>query len=219
MKKLILPLCMLLSFLSGAVFVACTEKGRDPKKDVVLNYADSTFVGLSSEQAEFIASKYSRNYLTLINKNLNIDDARTIWFSLDELKKFIWNIEYHTLKTTDKVSTSQLGVRIYYAQNPSKEEIETNIHLKNFKIDYASRHTLFMVPTVRINDTTNIEFDPRQAYKASREGKFDGFVPLRKLKRNPKSSVPFKQVEPNDEENTILNHGTLCPPCIPPAQS
>jgi hypothetical protein len=83
------------------------------------------------------------------------NDARSIWFSLETLKKFMAKIE-SSLRTENGESELNLGVRIYYAKYP----VMPDPRLKRLAANVAYRHTVFMVPTYMDTDTKkDIDFN------------------------------------------------------------
>lgn len=194
--------------VGGYFFNSCTQK----ESQVVLDYKDSTFTSLSVSSAEMMAKNYNTNYLPLINKELNNNDARAIWFSLDDLKNFIWQIEYHSLKAGVGVKPNDLGIRIYYAQYPSKELILNNPNLKELNPEYADKHSLFLVPTIKKNKR-DMDFDPRKSFDDIKAGKTKEILPIAR-NSGDKGSPNYRFIQP-DDRSTIMNHGGLCPPGCP----
>lgn len=162
---------------------------------------------------------YRDNQLEAINQQLQIDDAKSNWFSLEDLKKFIYHIE--SKATADNaLSADQLGIRIYYASYPAnlteyhkKALQEKNIEGKAIE-QYPRLHTVIMIPTRKEGDL-HVDFDPdnRQTFKTR----------LNKLKyyRDSKpGSNRFRRMGPSpkhmfdDDEPMMsaLNHGSLFPP-------
>ncbi len=78
------------------------------------------------------------------------NDARSCWYSVDTLKKFICLLEKYSGKV--KLNTSQLGIRFYYANYPQGylRDVPSEIH-----------HTLFLTSTFKDKNGVNIDFDPR----------------------------------------------------------
>lgn len=220
-KLLILSNLFWISLVGIYTFNSCkpsrsdnsTEKNSNTIKptEIVLDYEGQNFVSLPVSTAQLLADNYTKNYLNLINKTYNTSDARSIWFSLDDLKNFIWQIEYHAVNAGADIEPKSLGVRMYYAQYPTSDEIKNNASL-NIIPEYGSKHTLFMVPTV-LKDSVNMEFDPRKLFKNRKPGEKNTILPLRP--KNDKNNGYFSFIQ--DDGSTIMNHGGLCPPCRPPS--
>ena len=75
------------------------------------------------------------------NKTEDID-ATSVWFGLEQIKRFIWTIEDTTCK---RKCTGTFGVRIYYAQYPDPQTLGADSIYAN--PHYVGRHTVFLVPT------------------------------------------------------------------------
>jgi len=112
---------------------------------------------MSTDTIQELVNNYHENQLAFINENLGIDDAHSIWFDLDTVKKFIAEIEHQARLIDPSCPDVDLGIRFYYAaypENPSEPVPQ----------DYAKRHTLVMIPTKRENDgrgvMLNYDFNP-----------------------------------------------------------
>lgn len=79
-------------------------------------------------------------------------DARSIWFSLETIKQFICTIEKNNARLSHPAT--DLGIRFYYAV------YEDTFHLAAKK----NQHTLFMVPTYKNGNGSEVDFDPRDTY-------------------------------------------------------
>jgi len=86
--------------------------------------------------------------------NENFQDSRSCWYSLDTLKKFMCLIERYARMDPDfDPSTSDLGIRFYYATYPATEQqtmllkIDSATPPKVIPVSVGLHHTLFMVPT------------------------------------------------------------------------
>jgi hypothetical protein len=113
--------------------------------------------------AKALVSNYRKNHWSMINggngrpacpsllQNPNfptVQDSRSVWFSLDDLKDFIAEIESTT-------ATGELGVRIYFGEYST-----AMLTTQPQNAQYAGLHTLLMVPTVEKADGFNHDFDP-----------------------------------------------------------
>jgi hypothetical protein len=152
---------------------------------------------------------------TFINNHPSLKDAETIWFSLDSLKRFIWQIETTVCKNKcgDATKNLDMGLRIYYARYPTTGNQATYPQLKGVDPTYKDMHTVFMVPTYdNMNGTVldHIDFDPSKfdAAKCRYIGldstvgtvmAFGGFY------NQPAQAT-------GSSSTTAKNHGTLCPP-------
>lgn len=120
----------------------------------------------------------------------NFNDARTCWFSLERLKKFICMIETNT--TGKLPASSKLGIRFYYAAYPDTISTEK----------YKFHHTLFLTPTFS-QGNINQDYEPRLSTK-------NNIVLLKSLMNT--SSPFFKKPAMILGDNKIMNQGELCPP-------
>lgn len=148
------------------------------------------------------------------------DASSNIWFSLDTLKRFIWNIENGVcgIKCSKELqSNHELGIRIYFAKYPAVVGSASGFRdLQNVNTLFAKQQTLFMIPTYDSIITTSprnvkhIDFDPSNRttfdYKRCAFQKIDlssGFVmALGGLAPPP----------PPPSGTPGQNHGGLCPP-------
>ncbi|MCJ7934587.1 MAG: hypothetical protein MUW56_13385 [Chryseobacterium sp.] len=106
---------------------------------------------MSNELIKALIDNYRQNHLNAINETLGINDAHSIWFDLPKLKKFIAMIEEEAGKNNPDLSEEDLGIRFYYAAYPKEE----NWHIMSshpIAKEYAERHTLVMIPTVKRTD-------------------------------------------------------------------
>lgn len=175
MKTLLIATNIL--FLSIIIYQSCA-----PTKAVVnaatcppcKSYAGVPFPGLTTNTAIMISKNYkTMNQPLLALQHGTVPDANSIWFSLETLKSFIWNIENAACQKGCYNSTNNLnlGVRIYYARYPDDDSMNNNQDLlvlphstPNSAVNnsFAEHHTIFMVPTFRDanNPNTQWDFDP-----------------------------------------------------------
>jgi len=105
---------------------------------------------------------YKQNQLTHI-KTVMKDDAHSISFELETLKRFIYHIEINAQK--NRVSKDDLGLRLYYSRYPDLETWSNQYDdLKGFLNDsitegYQDRHTLVMIPTL-LKNGVHMDFNP-----------------------------------------------------------
>lgn len=107
---------------------------------------------------------YRINQGDAINSKMVQQDAESVWFKLDTIKKFIYHLE--KLSEKNGVTSDKLGLRLYYATYPSKAFWGSAGYkdLGGFlgdtiKEQYQKKHTIVMIPTLNIggNDT---DFNP-----------------------------------------------------------
>ncbi|MGG5208761.1 hypothetical protein ACQWU4_07415 [Chryseobacterium sp. MIQD13] len=148
---------------------------------------------ISSELVKKLISNYRDNQMQAVNKELGITDSHAIWFDLPKLKKFIECIENEARNTNPNVSEEDLGIRFYYAAYPKAEDWAI-MENHPVEVEYAERHTLVMIPTLKKEDETgemlNYDFCPSGSTLA----------------------MAAKNGNPGDTETIAENHGTLSPP-------
>lgn len=152
-----------------------------------------------------LVDNYRNNQLKSVNEKLGIEDAHSIHFDLATLKKFIADIESLSLTGNPGLNTDNLGVRFYYAAYPKAADW----HLMGntpIGVDYAEKHTLVMVPTIKRKDENGVFlcYDFNLTNSGSFfTGKEPGTGKSNELKGNIVSQ----------------NHGALSPPSDPKAES
>jgi hypothetical protein len=159
---------------------------------------------MTCEFIQNLIDNYRKNQMISINKDLGIQDAHSIHFNLSTLKKFISDIETETQKTNPNTSEKDLGIRFYYAAYPKADQWDM---MQNTPIgpEYAERHTLVMVPTMRMADENgeylNYDFNP---LSASEKGEFMAMAAKKGT---------------NTGDSLAQNHGSLSPPSDPKVES
>jgi hypothetical protein len=200
-----------------------------------MNYSGAAYHYMDGKLLKTMAETYRQGYQKKIsnqyafrNKKLIpfLKDASSIWFSLENLKQFIWEIETQTWKNGCKALPSlNMGIRIYYAKYPFTGTVTAFGSITNPNPDLAglpeafeNMHTLFMVPTYDFFDAANqvtrhIDCDPQYNFT-----KTPGCFPVTideimkdtdKHKYNRNKLTAFF---PNNSQNAAMNHGGLCPP-------
>jgi len=108
--------------------------------------------------AKALIENYAQNHWTTINNSCpslqqnpsapNVQDSRSVWFSLADLQNFISEFQ-------QSGNQNQLGVRIYFGEyGPNIPVTEQD------NPQYMGLHTLLMVPTLLGADGFNHDFDP-----------------------------------------------------------
>lgn len=158
---------------------------------------------MSNNLIKNMIDNYRQNHLNAINDTLGIEDAHSIWFDLPKLKRFIEMVEQEAVKINPETTEEDLGIRFYYASYPKAENwgiMESHPVPK----EYAEKHTLVLIPTLKRMDEGEIlhcDFNPL---------KTDG---------NDKVSLGLSTAKkggpdgPSDDDGTVgENSGTLIPP-------
>ncbi|MET3038307.1 hypothetical protein ABXT08_19645 [Chryseobacterium sp. NRRL B-14859] len=142
-----------------------------------------------------LVDNYRQNHMNAIKSNLGIEDAHSIWFDLPKLKKFISVIEEEAGKINPETSEEDLGIRFYYAAYPKAEDWDI---MATHPVDkeYAEKHTLVMVPTLKRRNETGEELH------------YD-FNPL---SGNKEAIAMARGLEDSDDIGIGENNGQLTPP-------
>ncbi len=98
----------------------------------------------------------------------NMKDSRCVWFSLSRLKGFIKKIEENaaanmsTGSNKDQKCCETLGIRIYFAEYDEGlvNAFNTENPCFNPEQNYAKKSTLIMIPTFRMSDGKDHDFNP-----------------------------------------------------------
>jgi hypothetical protein len=152
----------------------------------------------------------------------NPSETRSVWFSLETIKNFIYQIESKSCNCD-----YELGIRIYNGQYPDDPSWLTpfgpelgglrNTVMGKFNNinEYRKINTVFMVPTHKIN-SINYDFDPNDSTNTcnSKSINYNG-----KYKIDGKDTLPniFSTQRSGNSVTGLMaqNHGDACPP-IPP---
>ena len=219
MKKLLLTGNLVL--MSVIWFQSCRNSQNqslavNPNCNIICSdYSAKTFQGIDAGLVTNMIENYKTgHYNAFVNGNRRVD-SRSVWFSLDRMKQFIYEIEKNTC-TKGCNSIDSLGVRIYFAEYPSEPEVWNQYpqlvnELPNI---YRGRHTLLMIPTMRMGGI-NTDFDPRAwVAKCTPEAMESVMSRLQRAKVGSTTSFnrAFVFVPGSGDPTTSLNHGTLDPP-------
>lgn len=131
------------------------------------------------------------------------NDANAVWFGLNDLKWFIWEIENKVCNNPcSKLTTNDLGIRIYYGRYPDPATYQ---QLTGFKLrsGYEGLHTVFMVPTFNKGGNPDKHYD----FLLNNQ-----FVNKCEPATPPAGDVNFqiRALFPMTADGK--NHGDLCPP-------
>ncbi|SIQ36878.1 hypothetical protein SAMN05880574_11142 [Chryseobacterium sp. RU37D] len=153
---------------------------------------------MTCEFIQTLVNNYRKNHLVFVKDKLGIDDAHSIHFDLATLKKFISDIEAKTQKNHPGIPSKDLGIRFYYAAYPKADNWDI-MSGTSIGLEYAEKHTLVMVPTMKIEDENGemlpYDFNP---LSSANDGKF----------------LAMASVKTSHLEGKIIsqNHGNLVPP-------
>jgi len=170
---------------------------------------------MNSKIIHALVKNYRENQLNVIKQNMKVDDAHSVWFDLQTLKNFISEIESKSINGDPNMTEQDLGIRFYYAAYPQNQEwIDMKAQHPDFfqntniTDDYAGKHTLILIPTVKKTDSNgnylHYDFNP-----------LDVTIFSQNHPTQPSGNV-FSVNNSNLETETIsLNHGSLIPPATP----
>jgi hypothetical protein len=199
---------------------------KDRSATICMDYQTEPPAVLTSELVKSMVTRYSDAQLNNIQNaavNNVPKDARSIWFDLETLKKFLYQIEYNASKNPSKIQNKSLGVRIYYAAYPENDKMrqysQTQAQGFSFNPNYEKLHTLVMIPTITDKESENhYDFNPLDV------NSYVGFVNMNRDNRYAfiNSNYPILTLGPGAEETTnaqgissqvsARNHGSLTPP-------
>lgn len=239
MKNKILPFAFLgLIIAFGTYVYNFPPKGIDPKvplpkeDGICVDYSNEMINELDVNLIHNMVDNYKKKQLNCINTTLNtgmnsdpsFDDAHSIWFDLETLKKFVYQLEYQAKKNETSATIDKLGVRIYYAAYPHKEIMKNYKDIDWFlgddvRKDYQQLHTLVMIPTIRTK-IGDVDFNPTDKSTFVGNGLKDN-----KLKYGEGSTLTTAGLNGGlQRSNANLrtgaqNHGTLIPPGNPTVEN
>lgn len=143
------------------------------------------------------------------------NDANSILFDLDTLKKFIGDIESN-VKRNQPGASKKLAIRMYYAAYPSNakwsgrgyENLEKLLSNDITRL-YERKHTLILLPVIKNTKGVYADFNPLDI------STYEGF----KRKIGRKMSFIMVKDESDDAEVMALNHGQIIPPATTVGQA
>ncbi|MDQ1163551.1 hypothetical protein QE422_003919 [Chryseobacterium sp. SORGH_AS 447] len=150
-----------------------------------------------------LIDNYRKNQLMSVKDTMGIDDAHAIHFDLATLKKFISDIEADAQKTHPKATPEDLGIRFYYAAYPKTADWDIMAGTPIGQ-EYAERHTLVMVPTVKREDENG-------------ESLCYDFSPINASTANTGEMIAMASARGTGSQGDLIsqNHGSLSPPSDP----
>lgn len=159
---------------------------------------------LSTSLVREMIANYKQTQLKSIGNSV-ANDANSILFDLDTLKKFISDIERGVKQNQPNVE-NKLGIRIYYAAYPVKSKWGQAgyKHLKGLLGDqitqlYERKHTLIMLPAIRNGKGIYTDFNPMDLKT------YNGF-------KKKAAGIQGFVGEVDTTDILALNHGQLIPP-------
>lgn len=149
-------------------------------------------------------------------ENAVIDDANSVLFDLDTLKKFATDIE-RIVKRNQPKGNPKLAIRMYYAAYPSNTkwnepgyENLKNLLSKDITRLYERKHTLILIPAIKNTRGDYADFNPLDMTT------YNGF----KIKNRKQMSFMMAKDERHDYMSVMaLNHGQIIPPATVDGQA
>lgn len=230
-------------FLTIAIIYSCNDTAEivsSSNVPICSNYTEISTLEVGLIHA--MTKKYKENQLLTINDNLNnntnpyfndpqikadrLGDARTIWFDLETLKAFVYQIEMNA-QTQEKepIPSTDLGIRIYYASYPdtiywgrpyNDLTMEDGSHV--LPENYQRRHTVIMIPTI-FRDGHNVDFDPLNPFTFTKPLSSSAIysplsstqmLALTGINKNTSNQIGTQNQEGQNQEGQ--NHGGIYPP-------
>lgn len=161
-----------------------------------------------------MTDNYKQTQLRAI-ENVVPNDANSIMFDLDTLKKFIGDIESN-VKRNQPGMDRKLAIRMYYAAYPSNTkwahpgyENLGKLLDNNITKLYEKKHTLILLPVIKNTRGVYADFNPLDL------STYEGF----KRKIGRQMSFIMVKDETDNAEVMALNHGQIIPPATTVGQA
>jgi hypothetical protein len=176
-------------------------------KSIAANYYNTPFNGIDVNLANTMVDNF-KNSMGANGQN----GARSVWFNLDTLKKFIWHIEQKSKSNGfTALQLRKIGLRVYYGIYPTQNTWSTTYRsMQGVNTTFANLHTVFMIPTY-FNGTYNKEFDPTKFVTSIAN---QAPIPLsyEKILNDPISNPTISAFGAINPDVDLQNHGDLIPP-------
>ncbi|MNK47550.1 hypothetical protein D3C87_663620 [compost metagenome] len=156
-----------------------------------------------------MVDNYRNNHLEAINRIMEIKDAHSVSFGLKTLKKFIGDIEFYAKKVDPRIADGALGIRFYYAAYPKANEWGGFENEKEIGKDYAQRHTLIMIPTLKkkASNGAYLDYDFNPLDRST-------FPIKERSKEQPVTLMAMSSDSSDGQSREVMaqNHGQTIPP-------
>lgn len=175
MKKILLLSNLGWMLVTMLIMANCTNNSNsansictDCPSDNFYGVEASKFVKGLARYRNFKWNAINKRDSAEINNGKPFEDARSCWYSIDTLKKFICLLEKYSQYVGSGIQHENLGIRFYYAAYDVS--VNDTYQIKTISKDAQSTytqplglyHTLFMVPTYHDKEVNlDIDFDPR----------------------------------------------------------
>lgn len=183
--------------------------------NICMDYSGATINQLEVDLVRNMITGYKNHQKKHIDAATGLDDAHSIWFDLEVLKKFIYHTEYNTLQNSISGQKPKLGLRIHYSRYPEFKNWNNYKDLNDLALDpigklYGEHHTLIMIPTIKRNDGKNVNFNPLDI------DTYEDGMPFDYPGTPSTTTVPvfgaINKQATNSNTTTAQNHGGLYPP-------
>lgn len=211
MKKAMIAANILFFVIVG--FYACNNQKSDSDACQKIHSQDFTGqpikgyldVNLAKEIADAYYADKDKSFISDAGGVTNVEDSRTVWFDLQTLKQYIWQIEDTLCKQGCNIDSLGLGLHLYFAKYPDSSLIS------QFGVEprYANHQTIFLTATYK-GKKNNIDFDPFHPGPDKCKP-----TPLRAYLQRSSNSREGMKLSGGDGAG-VLNHGGLIPP--PPGE-
>lgn len=173
------------------------------KNEICMDYNEEQMNTMNFTLVQNMIDNYKNNQLQVINSSFeSMNDAQSVSFDLETLKKFLYHIENETKKNNIAITIKQLGVRMHYAAYPSQEAWKTNKELNGVNPNFQKHHTLVMIPTLEVNGRI-LDFNPLDV------NTYTNGLPINQPISN---NTNLRSATTVYGLTAAQNHGTLIPP-------
>lgn len=173
------------------------------KNEICMDYSDDQMNTMNFTLVQNMIENYKNNQLKVINSSFeSINDAQSVSFDLETLKKFLYHLEKNTKKNNETITNEQLGVRMHYAAYPDDETMRSNNDLINVNPEFKKHHTIIMIPTIKVNGIM-VDFNPLDV------NTYKNGLPINQSSIN---TTIQKKLSTIYGITGAQNHGTLIPP-------
>lgn len=239
MKTRLLTLTIAAILLAFGIYVYNFPPIKISDDLICMDYSNTDMNTLSAGLIHEVVNNYKNKQLARISTPLCttpstfkpspiLNDARSVWFDLETLKKFIYHLEINTKKGDNSITSQDLGLRIYFASYP-ETILLTDPELGDlFDKNYEKHHTVVVIPTKHIGGE-EVDFNPldTDTYLNGIKGSvINDYAQTEEVgephdnynNRNPQPTAALEisnkeNIDNNSTQRTgAQNHGNLYPP-------
>lgn len=190
-------------FIYGCSIFQTVSSGTVICSDYSTQPMSTLEVGLVHE----MVNGYKGNQLQEINNRIP-NDAQSIWFDLETLKQFIYQVEMNAKQ--NNVSSQDLGIRFYYASYPEENLWGKFPDLIDVPANYKKLHTLVGIATIN-RKGIDYDFDPTNPDTYNKNLKE---IEAYNNPNTPVTAMGVSNASRSSGSSTIgaRNHGSVIPP-------